>query len=275
MTPPLLEIRNFECKTKQGAAVFTPLEFSLFPGDAVLVEGGSGTGKSSLLFGIRGIPLSDRKYAGDVLFNGKPASSGDRKRFGLVLQNPHAQAVSTLVKEELGEDAGEAIDILDLRGILDAPVRSLSAGQKHLASIAAAGRGEFPFIMMDEPFLYLDRDNAERALRFIDHLRNKGKCLIVTSHPGIVPRKDFTTAIEMNPPVLNGMGKDANFGEAGEDRFVDKTGALLELENADIGYPGFPAVLRGLSVSLKGGEELWIYGGNGSGKTTLLKAISG
>jgi energy-coupling factor transporter ATP-binding protein EcfA2/energy-coupling factor transporter transmembrane protein EcfT len=272
MTPLLLEARNFHCSTKQGAALFPPLNFSLQPGEAILVEGGSGTGKSSLLFGIRGIPISDRTFQGDILFNGEPVSQTDRRSMGLVLQNPHSQALSTMVKEELGAEAEEEIEILGLGNLLDAPVRALSAGQKHLVSIAAAGKGTFPIILMDEPFLYLDQRNAERALCYIDHLRARGKGIIVSSHPGVAPVESFTTVLAMES---QGFPRNEDYQEKKEHGERQENGALLEIENADIGYAGYPPIIRNLTLTLKSGEELWVYGSNGSGKTTLLKALSG
>jgi branched-chain amino acid transport system ATP-binding protein len=50
--------------------------------------------------------------------------------------------------------------------------------------------------------------------------------------------------------------------------------SLLELQGVEVAYGDLPA-LRGVSVSVEGGETLSVVGANGAGKTTMLRAISG
>ncbi len=49
---------------------------------------------------------------------------------------------------------------------------------------------------------------------------------------------------------------------------------LLELVNADLGYPG-ETVLRQLSLTLNGADFLTLVGENGCGKSTLLRSLLG
>ncbi|MFC5406153.1 ABC transporter ATP-binding protein [Cohnella soli] len=51
-----------------------------------------------------------------------------------------------------------------------------------------------------------------------------------------------------------------------------KEDAIL-LENVSFSYPGKPAVLNGLSFSIKQGEQIAIVGGSGSGKSTVIKLL--
>jgi ABC-type Fe3+/spermidine/putrescine transport system ATPase subunit len=52
------------------------------------------------------------------------------------------------------------------------------------------------------------------------------------------------------------------------------TGAALDIERLEVGY-GAVAVLKGISLSVRGGEFIALLGSSGCGKTTLLRAISG
>jgi ABC-type Fe3+/spermidine/putrescine transport system ATPase subunit len=51
-------------------------------------------------------------------------------------------------------------------------------------------------------------------------------------------------------------------------------GASLEVQRLEVGY-GEVAVLKGISLSVRGGEFIALLGSSGCGKTTLLRAISG
>ena len=49
---------------------------------------------------------------------------------------------------------------------------------------------------------------------------------------------------------------------------------LLELHDVEIAY-GNIQVVKGINLSVKGGEIVTLLGANGAGKTTTLQAISG
>jgi len=50
---------------------------------------------------------------------------------------------------------------------------------------------------------------------------------------------------------------------------------MLELENVEVVYDDVILVLKGLSLSVPGGQIVALLGANGAGKSTTLKAISG
>src|SRR5690606_17368284 len=51
-------------------------------------------------------------------------------------------------------------------------------------------------------------------------------------------------------------------------------GMILELNNIEVVYNKVVQVLRGLSLSVPGGQVVALLGSNGAGKSTTLKAIS-
>ena len=260
------------------------------PGELVSIEGASGRGKTSLLFGIRGIGHEKKEYRGEVFFKGSPLNAAARKCMGLVLQNPHAQMISTLVREELmfGLEEGDAADIregfqktvalLGLEPLLDKPVRSLSSGQKHLVAIGAAGMMSFDLLLMDEPFLYLDPGNIGKVLDYIRYLREQGAGVVLTSHPGIVSSREVDRVVRIDASdgvasaSLPPMGVDPALVSPGLNAPVQRS---LSLHRVGYGYDGMPLLAVELSFTLTGGSELWIEGCNGSGKTTLLRILSG
>jgi energy-coupling factor transport system ATP-binding protein len=280
----LLDVRSLSCTIGQKT-IFTPLSFQVNHGGLVCIEGGSGRGKSSLLFGIRGISHEEKQYTGEIFFQGAPLDAVARQSMGLVLQNPHSQMISTLVREELmfGLEDSENPDIqerfhkevalLGLEPLLDQPVRTLSSGQKHLVAIGAAGMLHSELLLMDEPFLYLDPVNISKVLDYIGYLRGQGVCVVLTSHPGIIPPREVAQVILLESPEK----KEFSFPKS---TLLDPSPLpigkrRLVLDRVGYGYDGKALLATDISLDLTSGKEFWIEGCNGSGKTTLLKILSG
>ena len=277
----MLSVESYSCHLK-GVSIFNDVSFHVDQGGLVCIEGGSGRGKSSLLFGIRGIAPDTKMYGGTLLFNGRPPDEAARQRMGLVLQNPHSQMISTLVREELmfgmpasdghyPEQYRQAVAFLGLAPLLDQPVRTLSSGQKHLVAIAAAGILLPSLLMLDEPFLYLDPDNIQRVLAYLHHLRKQGIGVVITSHPGIVPREavDAVISLTSREPVP-ADGPQAALQKVTCKPFPERQ---LVLEKVGYGY-GEKRLALGISRTISTGREMWIEGRNGAGKTTLLNILS-
>ena len=51
--------------------------------------------------------------------------------------------------------------------------------------------------------------------------------------------------------------------------------AVLELDNVNYTFPGWPAVVRGVSLQVRAGQITCLLGRSGCGKTTLLKLAAG
>ncbi|MFH1154232.1 MAG: ATP-binding cassette domain-containing protein [Pseudomonadota bacterium] len=279
----MLEVHALSCKVNGDRPLFQDVSFVLPQAGSVLIEAGSGKGKSSLLFGIKGIFQHDKVYTGRLFFQKKPLDGSIRKTMGLVLQNPHSQMISTLVKDELvfgrvtGHDTSrnrvrETTDILGLESLLERPVRHLSSGQKHMVAIGAAGLMNPRILLLDEPFLYLDPENIKRTLRYITYLQNLGTGIIVTSHPGIVDHSRFNACISMTASTLGAVVREFPVTNAHPDL---RDHRRIGMDRIAFGHDLNHLLSRDLSAEITGGEELWITGPNGSGKTTLLGILSG
>ncbi|SMC58679.1 ABC-type glutathione transport system ATPase component, contains duplicated ATPase domain [Desulfocicer vacuolatum DSM 3385] len=279
----LLDIHSLSC-TIGEKSIFTPLSFQVDHGELVCIEGGSGRGKSSLLFGIRGISHEEKKYTGKIFYNNAPVDTAARQGMGLILQNPHSQMVSTLVREELmfGMENGAPMDIrerfqkeveiLGLDSLLDQSIRTLSSGQKHLVAIAAAGIRHPELLLMDEPFLYLDPANIRKILDYISYLRKKGVGVLLTSHPGIIPSREAEQVVLLAPPPKRVL----SFPEISlADPAGEHGGKKLILDRVGYGYDGKSLLAANICLEFSRGKEFWIEGNNGSGKTTLLNILSG
>lgn len=160
-----------------GVPVLEGLDFTLSPGQVLILRGPNGSGKTTLLRTLAGLqpPL-----AGSV--------SADPEQ---ITYGAHADGLkATLsVEENLRfwasvhgiSDIAPAVDGFNLRGLLERPSANLSAGQKRrlgLARLLVTGR---PIWLLDEPTVSLDV--ASVAL-FADavraHVAGGGSALIAT-----------------------------------------------------------------------------------------------
>lgn len=187
---PLASMRHDE-KSIWGKSVVIDLT------EKTLLKASSGKGKTTLiaiLFGLR------KDYSGSVYILDKSArelSVDDwtrlrREVFSIVFQNLQLLPQLTLeenlkIKYALGSDLpfDEVLSWVEFLGLGDKLKQisgTLSLGQQQRLAIIRSLIPKFQFLLMDEPFSHLDRENTEIALELIlkrcNHL-NAG-CLVST-----------------------------------------------------------------------------------------------
>jgi len=160
-----------------GVPVLEGVSFSLGAGEALILRGPNGIGKTTLLRSIAGLqpPLAGRVEAG-------PES---------LVYAGHADGIKAplTVAENLGfwaqvfgtNDMAAAIEAFGLGPLAGRPAGALSAGQKRrlgLARLLVTGR---PVWLLDEPTVSLDTDAvAMFAAAMRAHLAGGGAALIAT-----------------------------------------------------------------------------------------------
>ena len=140
---PLLAVRGLAF-SRDETPIFGPLDFSVDANEALLVQGGNGAGKTTLLRVLAGLLRAD---ACAVEIDGRPAQSESRARHlaylghlpGLkaelsALQN--LEFLCGLHGQRKAQSAEAAMGMVGLAGYEDAPVRTLSAGQKKRLGLA-------------------------------------------------------------------------------------------------------------------------------------------
>jgi heme exporter protein A len=177
---------------RSGREVFAGLGFSVEAGQALLVLGRNGAGKSSLLRMVAGLV---RVAAGRLdLEGGDPELTLPEQAHYVGHQDAVKPALT--VAENLafwgrylgGDTAGEAVeaalDAVGLGPLADLPAGYLSAGQKRRLSLARLVAVARPVWLLDEPTSALDAASQDRLIALMRrHLATGGIILAATHGP--------------------------------------------------------------------------------------------
>ncbi|TVS01165.1 MAG: heme ABC exporter ATP-binding protein CcmA [Rhodobacteraceae bacterium] len=171
-----LHVHDLTC-ARGGLPVLEGVSFTLAPGEALILRGPNGCGKTTLLRTIAGLQPS---IAGEIE---APSDS--------IAYAAHADGIKAVLSvtenlqfwaETFGTASVEAaIDQMNLRALATRPAQTLSAGQKRrlgLARLLVTGR---PIWALDEPTVSLDTDSVALFAGVVRaHLEQGGMALIAT-----------------------------------------------------------------------------------------------
>ena len=179
--------------TRAGRTLFGGLHLEAAPGSALWVRGANGSGKTSLLRLLCGLARPD---VGTVRWHGKDIRA-DRAGFHAgLLYIGHAAGLKgdLLAWENLAfggppltrEEACGALDAAGLSDWAEAPVRSLSEGQRKRVALARLQLAQDrPLWLLDEPFTSLDGRAAEGLRAALHAYVAGGGTLVYTTHQDV------------------------------------------------------------------------------------------
>ena len=168
-------------------------------GDSLLITGGSGKGKTTLLHLLGGLL---RPQSGDVFIDDTSLSVlSDRKldhfrgkNIGLVLQQSYFVASLNVLENVVlaswlatgrraTEKAKQLLEQLDLKDHMHKLPSQLSIGQQQRVSIARALINEPKLLLADEPTSSLDDENAYKVADMLSGLAKQfGTALVIVTH---------------------------------------------------------------------------------------------
>lgn len=170
-----LSFDGVSCR-RGGRMLFERLSFALGPGDAAIVSGPNGVGKSSLLRLAAGLLAS---AGGSILRCGRIALADES--LALDRQLPLAEALRFWGAID-GGSVDEALTAVSLDHLAQVPVRMLSTGQRKRATLARVVASRADIWLLDEPGNGLDTASLSALSDAIAEHRASGGLLLVASH---------------------------------------------------------------------------------------------
>ncbi|AGW12337.1 energy-coupling factor ABC transporter ATP-binding protein [Megalodesulfovibrio gigas] len=184
----MISAANLEFAYADAPPALQDLTFALTAGSITCLAGRNGSGKSTLLGLMAGLYPPTR----GVLHLAGHQSPGDeralRSRARLVLQEADLQCLGATVGEDLllGTDDLAAARTLAARmglaALWDAPIHTLSHGQKRKCAIAAALLATPDVLLLDEPLSGLDHPAVLELRAIIQENQTAGMTQVISTH---------------------------------------------------------------------------------------------
>ncbi len=276
------------------------------PHDLIVLIGGNGSGKTSVARAFAG----DLKLkSGDAPQNYHPVLVSFEKQMQLFEDDYNMRnSDSTTQKEEIGitvsdllENADpaikdEVIEAMNLRLLLDKPLRQLSGGEGRKALLAQALCSKPNLMVLDTPFDALDVQTRKNLLKLINeiHIRYETPTVLIVNRPSEIPdtltkmgiiadcrvsKLASREEIESDPDAKALLGY-AEMPDVSLPRTPAKfalkqipSGPIVQLRNIHIEYQR--VIFDRFNFTVNPGEHWHIMGPNGAGKSTLLSLITG
>ncbi len=159
--------------------LFRNLTFSLQPGQAGLLTGPNGVGKSSLLRLLAGLL---QPAAGSFMAPDRKSLCDDRLALDEHLPLEQALAFWAKLDGKTPDDAAAAMTRAGLDHLAEVPVRYFSTGQRQRARLARTYLADAGLWLLDEPANGLDSDSVDQLGRALQSHLDNGGIILAASH---------------------------------------------------------------------------------------------
>ncbi len=308
-TEILLSTSNLEYKNR-STEILKDITICIHKGESIAITGNSGSGKTTL-----GKILSGRlKHT-----NGELTVATDTKRIMVDQQDHfishsgqrsayysqryenqwmgHSPSISSYLnkirdKISTPNDSGNIEEIMQqmhISHLSNSEILQLSNGERKRTQLAAALLQKPNFLVLDQPFVGLDKESQHNLSGLLAHLSKEGTSLIIICSPDQIP-KGITKVIELKEgKVIHYTDKknyqptftddDFKLNEIDQKLFQllppcpnDFNNAVI-MKNVVVSLGG-KTIVSGINWHIKRTEQWALMGHNGAGKTTLLSLIT-
>ncbi len=314
MAKILLEMKNIT-KTFPGVKALDNVNFKVEEGEIHALVGENGAGKSTLMNVLSGIyPYGtyegDIIYDGKVC---KFSTIKDSEKLGIVIIHQELALVPEMTIGEnmyLGNERGhkfaidwnttyaEADKYLRMVGLSESSkvqVKTIGTGKQQLVEIAKALAKKARLLILDEPTSSLNEEDSRALLDLMLEFKKQGMTMIIISHKlnEVAYVADTITVVRDGATIetIDNRGTE----QVSEERIIkgmvgrEITNRFPKRENVQIGdvqlevdhwtvhHPLYPErkVVDDVSMYVRKGEVVGIYGLMGAGRTELAMSIFG
>lgn len=195
----ILDLSQVAC-ARGGRLLFTQLSLTLGAGEAVVVTGPNGIGKSSLLRLAAGLIAP---FEGRVTRSGRIALATED--LALDTERRLGEALSFWARLDglaaADRRVAASLDTVGLGKLADVPVRLLSTGQRRRAGLARVLAAQAPLWLLDEPGNGLDVAGVAMLERAIADHRAAGGAVLLTTHQPLALTDARTLALDGHVPA--------------------------------------------------------------------------
>ncbi len=190
-----LKVENVTKQYRAGKVVFRDITMEFMPGDAVLLRGPNGSGKTTFLklISVNTFPTEGIIRYGDLIIHDKPYQY--LKNVGLVHDEEalpqHMSAVELLEwvlrtrdiwDEKSNDKIGSILDHLELDESRFDEIGTYSTGMRKKAQIAAAFIINPSILVLDEPLRGLDQTSTVKVKDLLIQAVKRNTILLMASH---------------------------------------------------------------------------------------------
>jgi rhamnose transport system ATP-binding protein len=301
MATPVLSLSGV-AKSFGGTRALINAELELFAGTVTALIGENGAGKSTLVKILTGVHRPD---AGEIRIDGQAVtihSLSDAQTLGISVI--HQESV---VFEDLSVAENIFISAAPLRrGLIDwrhmhtratallaqlecaidprTRLRDLSVAQRHLAQIARALSHDSRVVIMDEPTAALSQHEADDLLRIVQRLKAEGRAILFISHKfeEVMAHADRYAVFRDGSAVGAGAIAGTSLAQLitlmvgrSVTQAFPKPAAAIGEEVLSVEALSRSPEYRNISLTLRRGEILGVYGLVGAGRSELMQTIFG
>lgn len=297
---PLVELKALH-KRFTGTHALKGIDLTLNKGEIHAIVGENGAGKSTLIKILTG---AHERSSGTILWEGREiglASPQEALRLGInavhqeVVLCPHLtvaanmflgieeQGMGLLRQRAMVRRAQATLDDLGFRLPAAAALNTLTIGQQQLVAAARATMRGTRLLIFDEPTAYLARGETDLLFSLIRRLKREGVTIVYISHrlEEIFELADRVSVLRDGQLVATRTISETTQAQLIRDmvaRSIDQVHyketiamgeTLLAVEG--LSGPGF----RDVSLSVRRGEIVGLYGLIGAGRSEFVQCLYG
>jgi ribose transport system ATP-binding protein len=304
MSQLTLALRDIS-KSFGGVEVLHKVSLNALGGEVLALLGENGAGKSTLVKILAGDYTPD---GGEVIVDDVPApglNPRTARKLGIRMIHQEFQDAGALTVAEnisLGRwpTAGglvswrrlkrRADDVLGQMGVdidPDALVSSLRVGERQVVEIARALADDAKLLILDEPTAALSQQEVDRLFEWVRRLRDNGVCIVYITHrlDEVFELADRVQVLRNGDVALTAPTSEVTRRQLVEAMVGRDIGEVSRPASAGAGADGEPMItiddlhvddqVAGLTLTVRKGEVVCLYGKLGSGTTQVAEVCFG